>query len=179
MQIAFRSAAVLLCTLTAATANAQNAPVKKKEREAFTIRVRTDNNIPEFQLKHAPEDVWKALPAVYEELGYPGSADSSEEYVFITPYMNIRGRLYDGERNSSYLDCGTSPAGMPAADIYGITFVIVTMIEPHPDGGTRVRVLVDGNARDKVLSNNSVPCRGKGLLESGIAHFLDQRLGQN
>jgi hypothetical protein len=179
MPFNLRSAAILLFILAATgTANGQNSPVRKKELEAFTIRVRDDLNVPEFQLGQSPANVWKALPAVFEELGYPGSPSSSNEYVFLTPYMNIRGRLYDGERNSKYLDCGNSPSGMPAADIYDVTFVIVTMVETHPEGGTRLRVLIDGNARDKVLNNNSVPCRGKGLLEGGIAQFLDQRSGQ-
>ena len=179
MRFNFGSVMIALLMLTAATtAYGQNAPVRKKEREAFTIRVRDDLNIPEFQIRQTPEDVWKALPDVYEELGYPGSPASSDEYVFITPYMNIRGRLYDGERNSKYLDCGTSPAGSPAADVYDVTFVIVTMVEPHPEGGSRLRVLVDGNARDKAISTNSVPCHGKGLLDTGIAQFLEQRMAK-
>lgn len=111
----------------------------------------------------------------FKELGYPGAPSARHDHVFLTPYLNVRGKLYPGEFNAKYLNCGQAASYTPAADTYEITFVIVTFIDKQTGGGSRVRVLVDGNARARGQSSNSVPCRGTGVLEKAIADLIALR----
>jgi hypothetical protein len=144
--------------------------------ERFSIVARSDASVFRTVFDAPADRVWDLLPAVYRELGYPGaSATNTTDRTFITPNMAIRGRLYPGEYNSTYLDCGTVPIG-PRADVYEVHFVMVTRVREGPGDTTVVETIVDGRARDRAGNGMIVPCAGTGKLEKAVADRLRRKL---
>jgi len=146
--------------------------------ERFTTFFRGDA-VPHRTVVQAPIDVvWRALPQVYREFGYPGAtASNTEERIFLTPHMQIRGRLYEGEANSKYIDCGIGMTG-PRADTHDVHFAIVTRVRASSETETLVETLIDGTARDRSATGGSTLCKGTGLLEQAVVEALIARLGK-
>jgi len=96
--------------------------------------------------------------------------------VYLTPPLNIQGRLYDRERNSAYLDCGRAPAGGDAADMYEITFAIMARVTGNDAGRTLVEVFVDGTAHERTTSADVVSCMSTGRLEAAFLQRLAARI---
>lgn len=143
--------------------------------ERFTVRYRADVN-PIHRVVALPVNrVWAALPRAFEALHYPGApSDQADERVFLTPYLVLRGSLYEGELNSVYLDCGRNPLGASVADSWRITFAILVRLTPQGEGRTAVDVLIDGNANDPVLRANSQHCSGTGRLEEALLDLIER-----
>ena len=131
-----------------------------------TVRART---IPfARKISAPPEKVRDVIPAVFQGMGYEGGFGVHDASIFSTKQLRVEGRLYDGELNSRYFDCGNTPAGTLAADEYQITFVMFTRILSAADGTAEVEIVVDGTAHSKTLSSTFVYCRGTGRLENAI-----------
>ena len=124
------------------------------------------------------EQVLAALPAVFEQLGYPGGWSTRDRNIFMTTQLEIARRLYDDEPNSNFFDCGRTPANSLAADEYRIFFAMLARVTPSSQGSSMVEVVIDGNARSRTLSSTSVNCRGTGRLETAVFQALQQRLAQ-
>jgi hypothetical protein len=148
-----------------------------RDREAFGVWFRSDEKPVRRVLPAPVEAVWAALPNVFADLGYPGGPSArAEERVYLTPPMKVRGLLYQGEPNSVYLDCGRTPAGAPTADVYPITFAILSRLRRQDNDSTLVEVLVDGTARDPAQWSNPVFCTGTGRLETILLQRLEARI---
>lgn len=156
------------CTSSTATRRSQQ-PLETPDR--FTIYFRDDAYAHATAVDAPVDEVWKVVPAVFRELGYPGAQASGAGYVFITPNLQIRGRLYPEEPNSKYIDCGTGITGA-RADSYVVWFAIVTRVRPGAEGGSIVETAIDGNARDRAHSSNAVRCSGTGVLERAIGEMI-------
>lgn len=144
------------------------------EGDRFAAWYRRDA-VPVRRVLRAPiETAWAVLPQVFVELGYPsGPHVYAEERVYVTPTLKINGRLYAGDLNSLYLDCGHTPEGEPAADVYSIAFAIMTRLTRQDAVSTIAEVIVDGTARDRVERSGGVPCTGTGKLEAAILQRLE------
>jgi hypothetical protein len=176
----YRVCAVVLGGLTAAAcATKPGAAVGTSgSREIFPPSFRSDVVPVRRVLPESVETVWAALPKAFADLGYPGGPSTQAgERAYLTPSLKVRSRLYQGERNSVYLDCGRTRAGAPAADEYLISFAILARLRPHDGGGTQVEVLVDGSARDPAEKSNPVLCAGTGRLESALLRRLEAQIG--
>lgn len=170
--------ALLLAASVSACASSSNQNGQTDSlqvEESFIVKVRGDPTVHEYELQNSAEQVWAVVPAAFKELGYPGAPSAKHDYVYLTPYLNIRGKLYPGEFNSKYLNCGQAASYTPAADSYDVTFVIIAFVDKRPGGGSRVRVLVDGRARDRGQSSHAVPCSGTGVLEKAIGELIALR----
>jgi hypothetical protein len=162
------------CGSAGSTAGAPSAPVPIPDR--FTITYRADAPQTRTVVAAPVERVWDALPGVYREFGYPAApASNTPDRVYITPALLVRGRLYQGERNSDYLDCGDDPNVGARADAHEVTFWIVTRVQPTEEGHTLVETMIDGRARDRQSSSTPAYCFGTGKLEKQIAALLLQR----
>jgi hypothetical protein len=153
------------------------AAATTRDREAYAVWFRSDERSVRRVLPAPVEAVWAALPKVFADLGYPGGPSArAEERVYLTPPMKVRGLLYQGEANSLYLDCGRTPVGAPAADVFPITFAIMARLRRQDSGSTLVEVLVDGTARDPAQWSNPVFCTGTGRLETVLLQRLEARI---
>lgn len=139
--------------------------------EQYTIEYRASLQGEQFSVDASPERVAAVLPAVYERLGLPTArASNTDELEFITPALRITGVLYEGSRNSEYLDCGRGFSTDRADDPeLVLVFFVLTRIRPSESGGSVIESILDGYAENRFHSTNPVPCRGTGKLEAEIA----------
>lgn len=123
------------------------------------------------------ERVAALVPGVYRFLGLPARRiEDAPNPLFTTSNLRIRGRLYEGERNSDYVDCGATGPGGERADLYEVEFVAMTRLRERSSGGTLVETLLNGLARRPgVTDDSAVRCRGTGKLEQQIADLLRTR----
>jgi hypothetical protein len=147
--------------------------------ESFVVRVREDAVAVTRDLPVSVEAAWAAVPGAFADLGYQGGPSATKgERLYLTPPLKIRGRLYPDASNATYIDCGRAGPGGPAADEYSVTFAVLARVVPGPDGGSTVRVTVDGVARERTGSSTAVHCRGTGRLEQRFADAVARRAEQ-
>lgn len=172
MRLSVRLSLFLLGSLLlgACTQSSGMRPVRQRTLELpggeVDLQYRADSR-GEIQELDAPADrVRVEVEAAYQELGF-GVASSSSGQV-ATPYLRIQGRLYDGELNSRYLNCGATSAGRPVVDTYpDLRFRMLTRIVAA-DGGTQVETRLDGEARRPSATGAPIPCTGTGVLEHRV-----------
>jgi hypothetical protein len=162
----------LALVLAAAGGGCAGAPEARPESQVVTpetrpIYLRNEPGVHVTAISEPVDKVWRALPEAYRLLGLPGEPAAGVRHALATPNMRITGRLYPGEANSKYLDCGESIRG-PRADTHEIYFNVTSRVRAHPDGGSVVETVLDGNARDPNQGSNPVKCTGKGVLEKMI-----------
>ena len=152
------------------------AVAQEPKSKSFSVWVRRDA-APVRRVVAAPlETVWDVLPNAFRDLGYSGGRSAREgERIFLTPSLTIKGRLYEGELNSDYLDCGRTAAGQFAADVYEVRFAILARLVPERDS-TSVEIVIDGTARDRTQSSNAVFCTGTGKIETALLQGLENHL---
>lgn len=151
----------------------ESAPLQVPDK--FSVRVR---EMPGHQtvLDEPIDRVWQVVPGVYKHMGLPAApASNTRHLVYMTPHMTIRGLLYAPERNSAYIDCGEGVGGT-RADIYEVSFVLVTTVRAGPSNNTIVETMIDGNARDRSRGDSGVPCHGTGKLEREIGELIRIRV---
>ena len=143
--------------------------------ERFTTVFRGDVE-PHREVIPAPiERVAEQVPGAYELMGLPVAlASNTEELMFITPALRISGTLYEGERNSDYINCGRGVNG-PRADTYEVEFALYTTLKPDENGFTVVETALSGFAGDRTTRSGDVACAGTGRLERDIARVLRSR----
>lgn len=126
----------------------------------------------------APVDaVWRVVPASIESLNLPGTpAVDPNDHIYVTPRMKIHNRLYEGESNSEYLDCGKTIGGQPAADEYLVIFDLSMRLRPTPVGETEVDIIVDGTAQDMKERSLAVRCHGTGKFEEAVIDRIEANL---
>ena len=117
--------------------------------------------------------VWGALEDAYAEMEVEVTyADPATRQMGNTGY---RVRRIEGQRVSTYLDCGMGLTG-PNADNYDVTLSIMTRLDPATGDSTRIETTVDGSAKARATSGNSVHCRSRGELELRVAAHIQRML---
>ena len=117
--------------------------------------------------------VWGALEDAYAAMEVEVTyADPATRQMGNTGY---RVRRIEGQRVSTYLDCGMGLTGANA-DNYDVTLSIMTRLDPAAGDSTRIETTVDGSAKARATSGNSVHCRSKGELELRVAAHIQRML---
>jgi hypothetical protein len=111
----------------------------------------------------AVERVWEALPAAFASLGLSGEVLDAARRVYGVSELTVRRRLA-GEPVSRSLNCGAR-AGIANADSYSVRVTIRTQVQPDGEGGSRVRIEVEGSARAPGGSDPWVRCGSTNELE--------------
>lgn len=123
-------------------------------------------------VKATPDQVWAALPGVYEAVGITGGAADPAARVFGNRRVTARRSLGDRPL-SRYLNCGRTSSGHPAADVYRVQLSVTTSVRPAADGGSQVQTEVTGSGQDIAgTSTDPVRCASTGALEERIARLL-------
>jgi hypothetical protein len=173
--------AAALTALAACAAPTTNTPPGPRQEEV----VRTAGTFDmELQLNRAgaifvdtipadPVRAWAHLPAVFDSLGLPvNRADVATRELAV---VALQPRRIDGQRLSTFLDCGTGPTGSQYADSYQVYFWMSTRIVPY-EGGSRVQTIVQANARPRDRSGEPLPCSSLARLERRVVELLRARL---
>lgn len=122
----------------------------------------------------AIDSVWMTLPIVYEQLGVPATlVDRARHRIGNTRFSQ---RRIEGNRLSSYIECGYGVTSANNADTYLVTMSITTNISAVEGGGTAVQTLIDASAKPLEVSGNAVRCASKGTLEKRILELVTAAL---
>lgn len=163
---------LVLCACASGGASAGGAG-----RKSFSVSYRPNDAKVTQHFEARDEETWAVLGPAFQDLGYKGraSADTNER-LYMTPKLDLKGRLYDGEWNSAYFDCGRAPARLSAADYYELTFVVLVWVEADKPSGSVVRILVSGMGHDRANPTDVVQCGGTGRLEAKFIQAIQRRL---
>jgi len=145
--------------------------------ETSELRTRRNLAVTSERVSASSSRIWKAMPSAFKALGYEGKASATEEMTFVTPPLRITGRLYDDELNSKYLDCGRTPAGGLAADLYGVTFAVFVKVVPVVADASMIEARIDGVARTRNETSGRNRCFGTGKLEKVFIDAIKRSLG--
>ena len=176
-----RSSCFLLAALAVVAAA---TPAAAQERTASAGRegvffFRADVAFNRQMIPYTPDQVWTALPEAYRLIGFSvrpsPSADGTRRDV-VTPFMQIRGQLYEGEPNSRYFECSRNSMTGPLADQGDVTFAMVSRVEPDDKGGTQLLTQLSARVKRRDASQYPIDCVSTGLLERTLAGFLKQHL---
>jgi hypothetical protein len=126
----------------------------------------------------APVDVtWNAIPLAFKDLHFAGGPSTKgNERLYMTPTLQLPGRLYEGELNSTYFECGKTPAGLPSTDSYELTFAVLVWADADRPSGSSVRILLNGWGHDRTNPSAVVQCTGTGRLEAMFLQAIEQRV---
>ncbi len=125
-------------------------------------------------IDHAPDSVWAVLPEVYERLGIDEAGAVPAERLYGA--RNVRVRRIEGQRLSTFIDCGTGPTATPRADEYDVRMTVVTRVLDGEAGASRLETTVQAAARPRGVSGNPVDCASRGSLEARIATLVNLAL---
>ena len=140
-----------------------------------------DYNSADAKVTHhfdAPPDVtWGVIPLAFNDLHFAGGPSvKGSERLYMTPTLQLPGRLYQDEFNSAYFDCGRTPTGLPAADSYELTFATLVWVDADQPSGSSVRILVNGWGHDRTNTSAVAQCIGTGRLESVFLQAIERRV---
>ena len=167
-------AALSMLGLTACGASSKGSGVPSGA--AFWLKVRGEKT-PFARTIAAPvEQTAKRLAETFQAMGYPGSFGEGTTDIYITRQLDVKGRLYEGELNSLYFDCGRSAGGGMVADEYALSFVVAAKVTAVSAMSSEVEILIDASARSLTQSGTTIPCRGTGKLENLILTGLAARV---
>ena len=144
---------------------------------AQDVELTKDTRLSSATLTASPEQVWQALPAAMADLGLTGGPLIGQARTYIAVMPRVR-RMLNKVPLSRYLECGTTPSGMPGADTHLIRLQVTSIVEPAGQG-TRLRtqVLASGNSVDGT-SAGVIDCATTGAIEARIASNVETRLRQ-
>ena len=161
--------------LLAACARA-GAGVEAPPTDASALQTRRTMAVTSERVSASSSRIWKAIPDAFRELGFEGKPSATEEMTYVSPSLRINGRLYDGELNSAYLDCGRTPAGGLAADEYGVTFAVFIKVVPVVADASMIEARIDGVSRTRSETSGRNRCWGTGRLERRFIDAIKRRL---
>lgn len=122
-----------------------------------------------------PDQVFSHLPAVYDSLGMAPDIHQPRDRAVGRSRFNPR-RL-DGDRLSTFLDCGYGVTAEPYADAYDVFMAVQTRVRPGdgPEGST-VETVILAEADPRQTRGDPVRCTTRQELEKRIVKALRDRL---
>jgi len=177
-----RPCLALLVAATAACASSGGAPSVALPTER-TVAV-DDNNVyrttvlpnAKVPVPAAPNRVFEAVKAVYEELGVPPGTNDPATGRF----GNIdfwKQRRFANEALSMYLNCGDSFTG-PVANNYRIYMSLISIVRPDGKGGSEVETAFTAQAQNmEGTAGDRIACGTSGRLEERIRRSILLKIG--
>ncbi|HET7275837.1 MAG TPA: hypothetical protein VFI91_11785 [Longimicrobiaceae bacterium] len=136
----------------------------------YDFRTTNEARMSSHWVESPADEIWSRLPMIYDALSLEAGVVDAETHIYGTRGARVDSRI-GGERISEFLDCGQTPTGTPAANIYSVRITAMTGLE-EVSGGTMVRTQVVGQAQPRSTSGSTVRCTSTGDLEELIAEML-------
>ena len=122
----------------------------------------------------APAEVWKVLPAAYEDLGVKVEVVNSTELRMGNEAFRARRRIGNLQM-VRLLSCGGT-IGAPNAETYDITLYVVSQLSAGAQGSTTLATVVQGVGRSPNFAGNDVSCASTGAIERRIEELVRAKL---
>ena len=127
-------------------------------------------------LSASADQVWRALPAVFDSLGVPVATVDASKRIIGNSGFKVRTRL-KGVSLSRYIDCGNSTQIGANADSYDVHLVMTAEVQPAETAGTaKVITHFQALAKPVNFSQEYSQCSSKGSLETKFIDILNARL---
>ena len=123
----------------------------------------------------SPGEAFAHLPAIHDSLGMAPDIRDDDRRVVGKSRFNPR-RL-DGDRMSTFLDCGYGVTAEPYADIYDVFMALQTRVVENESGGSLVETVVVAEADPRQTRGDPVRCTTEQELEKRIVKALRDRAG--
>lgn len=137
----------------------------------YDIRLRRDPSSAVPLAGASAEQVWRLLPAVYDELGIP--LRHIDPATRTLGNRSVTSSRVGGERIAAFLRCGSQGMGPGGTGGYQLRLSVLTTVEDR-EGGAAVRTEVNGTAAG--ATSASVTCASSGALERRVAERLQTLL---
>jgi hypothetical protein len=177
-----RPCLALLAAATAACASSGGSPSVALPTER-TVAV-DDNNVyrttvlpnAKVPVPAAPNRVFEAVKAVYEELGVPpGTNDPATGRFGNVDFW--KQRRFGNEALSTYLHCGDSFTG-PVANSYRVYISLISIVRPDGKGGSEVETAFTAQAQNMEGSaGDRIACGTSGRLEERMRRSILLKIG--
>ena len=166
-----RSILLLTVVLTGACASSGATPeataLPQRTQSVAGLRIRGSTSAKEYAVTGTVDQVWRALPAVYDSLGIQLSDVDATQHVLGNSGMKAYKKLANVSL-SKYIDCGRAQ-GFPSADTYQLTMAVRTQAYVNEQGIASVSTLVEASGRPMAFSGEIVTCSSTGNIEKEIA----------
>lgn len=173
--------ALLVAATTACASSGGSTSVALPTERTVAV---DDNNVyrttvlpnTKFPVPVAPNRVFDAVKAVYEELGVPpGTNDPATGRFGNVDFW--KQRRFGNEALSSYLNCGDSFTG-PVANNYRIFMSLLSVVRPDGKGGSEVETAFTAQAQNmEGSSSDRIACGTSGRLEERIRKGILIKVG--
>lgn len=136
-----------------------------------TVNLRSMRSDPtaEFTINAPPDQVWRALAVVYDELDVHVTTLDTDNRRIGIENTRVRRRL-GGVRLSKYLSCGER-LGQQVADSDDIRLTLLTQVVPDGSGSV-LHTLVDARAKQTGSGGDWINCATTGDLEHHIVELV-------
>jgi len=169
--------AIIAVAVTAACASAPGVPSPRAGGKIFHVTYRDGDPKVTHHFDVTADDAWRAIAPAFNDLNFAGGPSTGErDRLYMTPMLDLRGRLYEDEWNSAYFDCGLTPTGLKAAESYQLTFAVMVWVDPDTPSGSSVKILVSGWGRDRANPSANAQCQGTGRLEAAFLQAIERRV---
>jgi hypothetical protein len=177
-----RGIVILSLLALSACATTSNAPARTETVRVVDgaggvhqLAVTTHNRSHAATLDHSLDQVWRALPAVYDKLAIPVTQISTTNRVVGNTGFSVRRQL-GGVPLTRYFDCGRTQ-DRPSAETYEIQLSALTTVQPK-DSGSTVQTTIQATARPVNFAGSPVNCSSTGALETRIVELLKAQAKQ-
>lgn len=170
-----RAIAILLVTamLGCASGGSELPPRVLTAGEAVDFRVAGSAENAQASLAALPDEVWRALPQVFEQLQIPVSHVDAQGRV-IGNRRYVARRTVGGESIQRYFNCGSGVIG-PLTATHDVVVSVLVQVLPDGDAATRLQTSVEATAQSRGgASGHPVPCGSSGRLEGRIAALTQE-----
>ncbi len=142
---------------------------------SVVLRTTRSNPTNQFTVAGTLDQLWRAMPLVFAELGMPVTMRVPDQRAMGNPAFRVRRRL-GGVRLSRYLDCGNQ-LGMLNADSYEVTLRLeMRLAEGAVADQSRLLTVVEGTARPMDVSGAPVNCTSTGQMEKQLLTLLTEQV---
>ena len=125
---------------------------------------------------NAPADsIYSRLAAAMTGLGIQLGTIDPANRTMGNAQMTVSRRLGD-TLLSRYLDCGSTPIGLPVAETTPIRLSVLTTVVPQGEASLLRTVVTAGSLRGE--QSGAIPCQTTGLLERRIADAVRLQLAR-
>jgi hypothetical protein len=128
-------------------------------------------------LPYAADKVWRALPAVFDSIGFPVAMLDQAQRTIGNEAFKLRKSL-KGVPLSRYIDCGSSTSIGPNADSYDVVLTMVAEVHPIDAGTSSTRLTFSAVARPATFSQDYSQCSSKSGLETRFMALLASALAR-
>jgi hypothetical protein len=176
MRTLFILSTAVLCTACAprsevgTTTRPETVRVVDSSGAGATLTVTTQTRASAINVPATVEQVWRVLPAVYEELGLPVRQMNSSTHVIGNPGFSAR-RQIGRVPLTRYFDCGRTQ-DRPSAETYELQISVLTQVQRGESEGSILSTSLQATARPVNFPTGAVQCTSTGALEARLAEAV-------